>query len=406
MMLLGGASEKEGYDRCHGVCKVKGGLIGRNNDFLDCVPRDPHSVLFLRIPKSASTRFLTLAERVKKRKGFLSGDFPDHKDAVMGPVAKVWNPRDSLVKKDDEEIAKYYRGVGAKMNLHAIGHIGRGGVLESIFGSLSGEKATTGGFDQGFMTDAKGRNLRMLWYGHMFLPDFEHLRQFEADTDSWKIPSVVTFVRDPILRLGSGYNYVRFGARSKQHREDVLTFLGNQTLTDCIFDEACGTKNRLRQMCSIQARYLCGGGEECFVHWHTVDKENYVEKLGKLVEVAKRNMESKILFTGVVEEMQESMGVLEALLPTYFEGIKAESDNLKKAGKEGDNFERDIRKGVALNVAKEYAKPTDDERKRIVAEGVCWADFEVYEHAKKLLKERLGSGGCASTGGGRTGGEL
>ena len=332
---------------------------------------------------------------MKKRKGFLSGDFPDHKDAVMEPVAKAWNPSDSLGKKNDEEVERYYRGVAAKINLHAIGNVGRGGMLENLLGLLD-DKVTGGGFDQGFMTDAKDRNLRMLWYGHMFLPDFGNLRQFEADTDAWKIPTIITFVRDPILRLGSGYNYVRLGARSEQHREDVVTFLGNQTLADCIFDEACAAKNKLRRMCSIQARYLCGGGEECFVHWHTVDEENYVEKLGKLVKVAKQNMERNILFTGVVEEMQESMGALETLLPTYFEGIEAESESLKKAGKDGDNFERDIRKGVALNVAKEYAKPTVEERERIVREGVCWADFEVYEHARKLLKERIGNRGCAT----------
>ena len=57
-----------------------------NNIFpsLPFAPLDPLSVLFLRIPKSASTRFLTLASNLSHKKNFKITEFPDLRDAVGG----------------------------------------------------------------------------------------------------------------------------------------------------------------------------------------------------------------------------------------------------------------------------------------------------------------------------------
>ena len=178
--------------------------------FNKCNARDPYSVLFLRVPKSASTMFLTLAERVRSRKGFKSSAFPDFGDAVMGPNDKPYDPRDDLATPSRTlERERFYRGVTTKIGLHAGKRI----------------------YD-------RGRTLRMLWYGHVFLPDFSEARHFQGKTSKQKKPSVVTWVKDPILRIASGYNYVRIGARSAEDRSQLLKCEFVST-TSCFFVSPC-----------------------------------------------------------------------------------------------------------------------------------------------------------------------
>ena len=86
----------------------------------------------------------------------MSQGFPDHKDAVQGPVEKAWDPRDSL-RRNSEEILRYYRGVAAKVNMHAMGHLSRGGLLDLISEMLGLAPTVKDGFKEGRMTDSKGR---------------------------------------------------------------------------------------------------------------------------------------------------------------------------------------------------------------------------------------------------------
>ena len=69
------------------------------------------------------------------------------------------------------------------------------------------------------------------------------------------------------------------------------------------------------------------------VHWHLVDESNHVEKTAKLIARAKQNLESEILFAGIVEDMETSNLVLSKLLPTYFEDLPAESFRLDRETK-------------------------------------------------------------------------
>ena len=309
----------------------------------------------------------------------MSVDFPDYRHAVTRPASKS---QDNLLSASQPDDIRYYKGIAAKVNLDASGI----GFCDFGFGLF-------GGWAGGGSSENDTRPRRRMWYGHMFFFDFFSVRQEGVDESAWKNPSFVTFLKEPALRLASGYNYVRAGARSEKNREDVVKYLGNQSLTDCIFQEDCANRNSLRRMCSIQASYLCGGTDkDCIVLWNTVDGVNYMEKLGKMVNRAKQNMRTKILFTGVVEEMEASMDLLEALLPTYFEGISEESRTIEILGKEGGgDFERNFKKeGGAMNVAPDYQRPGGREIDRIKQQEMCWADYEVYEYANTLLKERKG----------------
>ena len=257
----------------------------------------------------------------------------------------------------------------------------------------------------------------MLWYGHLFLPPFPTGRHFSEAEDRGKIPSVITFLRDPILRMASGYNYIRVGARtekvrvsksrstrtvnpdtttfarSSQHRNEILTKLGNKTLSGCAADPECTDTNQLRKQCSMQTMYICGSHEDCVVHWHLVDGSNHVQKTALLLARAKQNLESEVLFVGMVEEMERSNQILSQLLPTYFEDLSEESIQLNRETKSYPleaSFERNFKMSgsVATNVAPKYAKPTAKEREKIIANKICYTDFELYRYAKELLEQR------------------
>ena len=217
-----------------------------------------------------------------------------------------------------------------------------------------------------------------------------------------KEPTVITFVKDPIVRMASAYNYIRHGALSTQHQERNVKLLGNETVAQCFYNSTCAEINAMRKSCSLQALSLCGDDyTTCKVHWHLVDSTNYKEKLAPMIERAIENMKEKVLFTGVVEQMDKSLDFLQEILPTWFEGAAefsrvADAKRKKKAENEtkGD-FDRSWKSSkskprdhLALNMASSYPKPTAQERKDMIEEGVCYADFAVYNRAVELLEER------------------
>ncbi|GMH82689.1 hypothetical protein TL16_g09345 [Triparma laevis f. inornata] len=142
------------------------------------------------------------------------------------------------------------------------------------------------------------------------------------------------------------------------------------------------------------SRYLCGDHPDCIVNWHEVDEENHVQMVGKLVERGKMNLKDKILFVGVTERMEESMEILESLLPTYFESITSSSLALSISSKKTNSqksFERNFKQGSAVNVAPDYKRVKEDEREVILKRNICYADFKVYNYAVEVLEERYES---------------
>jgi hypothetical protein len=146
-----------------------------------------------------------------------------------------------------------------------------------------------------------------------------------------------------------------------------------------------------------------------------VTDDDYEEKTAKMLARALRNLEEKVLVTVVAEEMDLSMELLERLLPTYFEGVAAESTALdaetalrRKEEGAGGGFERDRGGGGKAAPDKNptpYRKPSAAEKQIIVDKGICHADYIIWERARQLLLERAGTCGFEGGGGG-AGGEL
>jgi len=158
-------------------------------------------------------RFLTISERVRRNKGWVMTEFPDLPDAVAASkeVAK-WDPRQQNL--DPESRQRFYKGILAKVGLHASG---------SMVGLPWRKLVAPSAADPGASRfDIQGRVTRMFFYGHVFLPRWEDGRHFKTKEELLaKVPSVIAFVKDPVSRMQSAYNYVRVGARSEEHRKEV-----------------------------------------------------------------------------------------------------------------------------------------------------------------------------------------
>ncbi len=380
--------------QCLGVCSLQPTYYEEprdNNYFNSCEPKDPMTVFFLRVPKCASTRFMTLTEIVRTRKGFMIEEFPDFPEAVAAASdEEKWDPNRIVISEAEKR--KFYNGVMTKIGLQSLGRSSRSGMPWSPSPPPPNERGVVS------RHDSSDRVLRMFGYGHMFLPPWSSSRHFQGDYYINKVPAVISLVRDPIARMGSAYNYVRAGARSQRHREIILENRGNLTLAQCTQDDKCMLVNQLRKTCSLQALYFCGDHEDCKVHWHLLNEDNHVVKVDKMLKRALRNMETEVLLTGVAdgEWMDRSMKILETVLPTYFEGMAWESEELdrekaREKEEEREAFDRDFKSGkkkLATNEAPSYAKPNKEERRRIVDLNICHADFAIVERAKQLIEEK------------------
>ena len=98
----------------------------------------------------------------------------------------------------------------------------------------------------------------------------------------------------------------------------------------------------------------------------------------KALEVAKRNIKDELLFVGITERMDESVYILEKILPTYLEGVSDVDIVYKNVGE----ARRQVRqKGNGKEVLSKEAKK--------VLKDICTLDLELYEYVDKMLTQRV-----------------
>ncbi|XP_077994911.1 uronyl 2-sulfotransferase-like [Glandiceps talaboti] len=127
---------------------------------------------------------------------------------------------------------------------------------------------------------------------------YVHFPRFGSKQPAW-----VSLIRDPLRRIISLYYFKRYGdIGTRPNATDTSSKPG--------FDE-CVTKNQPE--CSLKnvfrvIPYFCGQSAGCRVpnKW--------------ALETAKKNVIENFKFVGVLEEMNTTFQVLEALLPQYFHG--------------------------------------------------------------------------------------
>jgi len=375
---------------CRGICTLP---TPPPSQFDSCAPRDSSSLLFLRIPKTGSTHFLSVASTLSKnRKGFRLSNLPDYPPAVAGYSGRVVSEHSDvggLPPVEAKERKKYYQGVMTKIAVESNRPAGGGVPWKNAAGLVSEAEAaaiTAGGVDR-----------RSMWYSHMFLPDLNTSRHFQEQsgttTQRKKLklklkpkPAVITMLRDPVKRLSSEYNYLRSAARSSAHVETYLSAMGGSSLGSCVHSGSeCINSNQLKKMCSVQALYLCGDHDDCL----DVGDE------GRILERARINMADNILLVGTVEQLDVTLKTLEILLPTYFQfGTSVAGGLGEDQGVNERNFKNILEGGrFASNRAPDYESGLRGGEERILGE-LCSLDNAVYEYAVELLRERAGV--CAS----------
>jgi len=89
---------------CSGVCRLE----DHDNEINECAI-EPRSLLFLRIPKTASTSVLSAFREIGERKGFQLRDLPDYPPAVGGNPRKVGTVGRNV--QQPAERRRFYQGV-------------------------------------------------------------------------------------------------------------------------------------------------------------------------------------------------------------------------------------------------------------------------------------------------------
>lgn len=170
-----------------------------------------------------------------------------------------------------------------------------------------------------------------LYHGHMGFIDFSRF--------GFRRPIYINILRDPLDRLISYYYFLRYG---DDFRPYLLRSRHGNKLT---FDECV---ERKEQDCHpshmwLQVPFLCGQSSSCWVpgnEW--------------ALEEAKRNLINQYLLVGVTEEITNFISVLEAVIPSFFNGatkhfISSRKKHLRKTNKKIEPSERtraEIKKSV------------------------------------------------------------
>jgi len=327
---------------CQGICKVQ-------SSNTTCGPIDTDRVVFLRIPKTASSTILKLFQLFSETKASSMVDLGELEDIVSSiPVESGATPAGYHMEQlFPDRMRKFYRRAART-------------ILNPPF-TKQDRTLFVGHFY--FLN----WSLEMSWlvkpsFLDRFLPTiiqelYNVKRPPKAVINKIK---TITMLRKPQDRLASMYYYDRHDARGSQWRNHFVAVFGNDTLQECLLNETCVKTNNLKRWCNIQVEMICG---------QVCAKKEVTEKS---LEIAKNRIKTDISFTGLVERMNMSLLMLEQLFPTYLEGL-SQLETIPR--------ERTFHVSRRETVYSAEAQAVLDE--------ICRFDDQLYEFASELLSERV-----------------
>lgn len=334
---------------CTGICQIPDGTSDA-----DCGPVDTDRVVFLRIPKTATTT-------IKHVFGALASD----KAVAVIDILELEDLTSSLPKPGAALTAQSYHDPDPRVVRRRVQAYYKHATKEVAYPPYHAQQRT---LFEGHLYhfDWSPDALKMVgpdpWWKRAVPKFYERLYGLERPTEEAMAKvHEITMVRKPQNRLASMYYYDRHDARTEFWRREFVEARGNVTLEECLLDPACVETNELGRWCSVQVELLCGLGKEC------------ARPVGKdALQRAKENVREKILFAGVVERMEESIGFMEKLLPTYLEG----------AGE----IEELPRKKQSTTIRRETSFSS---KAQAVLDDICSLDNALYQYVDSLLTERL-----------------
>ena len=351
---------------CQGICSLESHDDGSNNKL--CSPVNPTKLIFLRIPKTGSSTVTSLFKSQANVKSTISVDLGEIENLVPSlPMSNNHNGNipqgyyDPSIQAIQSLLVQFYKQSSLKVLTSALN--GRDRIV------FDGHFRYYNYLERGYKYVSPIAEWRLKLpqfiqelYNH--LPTNEELA---AQNSEYGIPTI-SFVRQPYERLSSMYYFDRSQARNMYWRKDFIQQRGNATLDECLTNSTCVDVNELQRWCNIQVEMLCGVGKECMEY-----------PLGKkALEISKRNIQDEMLFVGITERMDESVSILEKILPTYLEGISDVEIIHKNVGE----ARRIVRqKGNGKEVLSKEAKK--------VLKDICSLDLELYEYVDKMLTQRV-----------------
>ena len=360
---------------CHGICNLTSSSTSEEKNISCNTPIDPSRLIFLRIPKTGSTSLSSLFEsksNIKSTRVIDLGEIDNLVPSLPIPLNERGRGHgtnkiipqgyyDPSPKAVQNQLLKFYKQSSST-------------VLNSPF---RGRQRLM--FDGHFRYyDYYNRGYKLLPPLSTFkerLPSFikqlynikrppSSIDELKEDNNEYGIPTI-TLVRSPYKRLSSMYYYDRNAARNPYWRKEFVKQRGNQTLNECLLDPTCIKTNELQRWCNIQTEMLCGVEPECMLEYPLSEKA---------LDTAKRNV-NEMLFVGITERMDESVQVLEKILPTYLQGASTSKLPRENVGDYSNNSQR---QGEAFS-----------DEALLVLEEICSLDIQLYEYVDKLLTQRM-----------------
>mmetsp|Transcript_17047 Transcript_17047/g.20825 ORF Transcript_17047/g.20825 Transcript_17047/m.20825 type:complete len:413 (+) Transcript_17047:54-1292(+) len=333
---------------CKGTCQV---AFADENQW--CGPVKTDRTIFVRIPKTGTTTVLEMFGRGSKDKSTSIIDLKELED-LTSSISKEGVGMDSMGYYDPRpeyfarRLRRYYKRASQIILRPPYKaqdrHLFQGHLHYFDFPKLAFDHAGEDSFFVDILPD---------W----FIDIYKLRKPLSGQIERIK---QISFVRRPQDRLASQYYYDRHDARSVNWRKEFAILRQNVTLEECLLDSACVEINELRRWCSVQVEMMCGGGRDCF---RPVGK--------KALELAKTNARDEFLSVGIAERMNESLSLLQRLLPTYLEGVSLDSIP-------------ELMKGSTRRREHEFSNKAQK-----VLDDVCALDNELYDYLDKLFTNRV-----------------
>nr|XP_039252190.1 uronyl 2-sulfotransferase-like [Styela clava] len=170
-------------------------------------------------------------------------------------------------------------------------------------------------------------------------------------------PIYINMIRDPIQRFSSQYNYLKYGDATGRVKDPVNNL---PDINECVMKNIslCNNKDFMFNIGS----YFCGFDEVCSIR--SRDR----------VELAKKHIDENYYAIGLTEEFENTIKLLEKMLPSFFEGVTRLWSGRMKSWK-------------SLTSTKRKETLTDESIAKL-KNSYLLDEYEVYNHGRKKF-ERL-----------------
>lgn len=134
----------------------------------------------------------------------------------------------------------------------------------------------------------------IIYNRHLYYADF---RKY-----GYQQPIYINLIRDPIERFSSHYNYMKYGDESEKRGNPKASW---SDINVCIARDQVVCK---RNLPFYVGRFFCGMDPLCEIPSR------------KRLEYAKKVLDEEYVLVGITEEFENTLRLLEQLLPEYFDG--------------------------------------------------------------------------------------